>query len=50
MKCNITKSKFYGQYCKKRGCDLYPCSQLVLAHRNKLGDVVYIKEGFGFDE
>jgi len=44
MKCKITKSKHYGDYCKKRACTLFPCSQLVLAHREKLRDVVTIKQ------
>lgn len=44
MRCNITKSKYYGKYCVKRKCSLYPCSQLKSAHRKTLGEVVTIKD------
>jgi len=44
MICNITKSVHYREYCAKRKCNLYPCSQLTEAHRKTLGEVVYQRE------
>lgn len=43
MKCNIPKSKFYQQWCNKRQCGLHPCSQMISAHKQRLGDVVLKK-------
>ena len=44
MKCKITKSDFYGKYCVKQKCNLYPCSQLKSAHRKTFGEVVLVRE------
>lgn len=43
MKCNITKSPYYGKYCVKRKCDFYPCSQLLTSNRRTIGEVVLTK-------
>jgi hypothetical protein len=40
MKCNITKSKFYGQWCNKRQCFLHPCSQLISSHKITFKDAL----------
>ena len=42
MKCNIYSSDYFGKYCVKRKCTLYPCSQLKAAHRDRLGERVII--------
>lgn len=47
MICNITKSTFYKQYCTKRKCSFYPCTQLIRAHRHTIKDVVIRKEAEG---
>ena len=44
MICQITTSGFYKEYCKKHGCWMYPCSQLLEAHRKTIGEVIHIKE------
>ena len=44
MRCNIMKSPHYGDYCKKRACGFYPCSQLLKAHRKTIEDIVVIKQ------
>ena len=43
MKCNITTSGYYGEFCAKHKCAKYPCSELLGAHRERLGDVVIRK-------
>ena len=45
MKCNIVKSKFYGQWCNKRQCSLHPCSSLITAHKMTLEEMVIWKHG-----
>lgn len=41
--CNIPSSKFYKEYCNKRQCSLHPCSQMISAHRVRLGDVAVVR-------
>lgn len=50
MKCNISISKYYREFCVKLKCGLYPCSQLVSAHRSRLGEVAHIKENMKKEE